>query len=148
MGVEMKSIALFMSPSLILITLFVENLNWRWTRNLFYSLKGQSSPILALTRSHWITFMSWWSEREKQKGTWEVVKHGERRFDYCALWNCFLLEDLLLKNYFCSADVLHFGIMVKWDGIRKQFGKRISGKYPLLSSPNFQNTTQQLYASH
>ena len=60
----------------------------------------------------------------------------------------FLLEDLLLKNYFCSADVLHFGIMVKWDGIRKQFGKRISGKYPLLGSPNFQNTTQQLYASH
>ena len=158
MGVEMKSIALFMSTSLILITLFVENLNWRWTRNLFYSLKGQSSPILALTRSHWIT---WWSEREEQKGTWEVVKHEERRF-YCALWNCFFIGRPVVEKLFLFCGCLTFWNYgeVGWDSKtiwKKNIGKISTPQQPKLSKYNttvvcitlkMDNLSTRIFQSH
>ena len=87
-----------------------------------------------------------WEASVKRRGKRKLTEWKEvfKLFRNVFIWRL----RLLLKNYFFPADVLHFGIMVKWDGIRKQFGKRILEKYPLFRSPKFQNTTQQLCASH
>ena len=149
----MKSIALFMSPSLILVTLFVENLNWRWTGNF----------ILLFERVRPLKFWLWHEPNDSQYkiSIWVRDLRGKNGLGHLQL---LLLEDLLLKNYFCS---LFCGCLtfwnygeVGWDSKtiwQKNIGKISTPQQPKLSKYNttvvcitlkMDNLSPRIFQSH